>query len=85
MTTIKKTWREKRLACEECSDSKEMELSSRSSECQIEMNMVFELPSKFHVPKSEVAELALGSKAVVFQKPEKLGAHMKPLFVRGYL
>jgi hypothetical protein len=32
-----------------------------------------------------VAELVLGAQAFTFEKPEKLGQHMKPLFVKGYL
>jgi hypothetical protein len=30
-------------------------------------------------------ELTFGAKAAVFDKPEKLGTHMQPLFVTGYL
>jgi hypothetical protein len=85
MTTIKKTWREKRLAREERDDDEDTEPSSENDERQVEVNMVFELPSEFWIPEDEVAELALGAKAAVFQKPERLGVHMKPLFIGGYL
>jgi hypothetical protein len=27
----------------------------------------------------------LGAQVAVFQKPENLGVHLKPLFVKGYL
>jgi hypothetical protein len=37
------------------------------------------------VPTEDVAELALGAKRVMFEKPENPGAHMKPLFIRGHL
>jgi hypothetical protein len=49
------------------------------------VNMVFALPDEFWVPEAEVAELVLGAKAAVFQKPEKMGLHMKPPFIKGYL
>jgi hypothetical protein len=85
VTTIKKTWMEKRLAREERDDDEDTEPSSKNDECQVEVNMVFELPSEFRITEDEVAELALGAKAVVFQKPERLGVYMKPLFIGGYL
>jgi hypothetical protein len=49
------------------------------------VNMVFELLAKFWAPDGSVAELALGAQVAAFQKLEKLGVHMKPLFVKGYL
>jgi hypothetical protein len=33
----------------------------------------------------DIVELALGAECAVFEKPENLGAHMKPLFIRGHL
>jgi hypothetical protein len=56
-----------------------------SDEDNMDVNMVFELSAKFRVPDASVVELALGAKVATFQKPEKLGVHMKPLFVKGYL
>jgi hypothetical protein len=47
--------------------------------------MVFELPMEFRAPDSEVIEMALGAKLVSFEKPEKLGKHMRPLFVKGFV
>jgi hypothetical protein len=44
--------------------------------------MVFELPAEFRAPERVVTKLALGPKAAVF---EKLGQHMKLLFVKGYM
>jgi hypothetical protein len=49
------------------------------------MNMVFELPAEFCVPDSEVAEMALGAKLAFFEKPEELGRHMRPLFIKGFV
>jgi hypothetical protein len=44
----------------------------------MDVNMVFTIPAKFHVPMKDVTELALGAKRVMFEKPENLGAHMEP-------
>jgi hypothetical protein len=49
------------------------------------IDMVFTIPVEFHAPMKDVAELALGAKRTVFEKPENLGAHMKPLFIREHL
>jgi hypothetical protein len=51
----------------------------------MDVNMVFTIPAKFHAPPEDVAELALGAECAMFDKPENLGAHMKPLFIRGHL
>jgi hypothetical protein len=51
----------------------------------VSVNMVFELPMEFRAPNSEVIEMALGAKLVSFEKPEKLGKHMRPLFVKGFV
>jgi hypothetical protein len=56
-----------------------------SSEDKVPINMVFELPDEFQSPDMGVMELALGTKTTVFQKPKRLGMHMQPLFVMGYL
>jgi hypothetical protein len=47
--------------------------------------MVFALPLEFWALEKEVAELALGPKMAAFKKPNRLGQHMEPLFVKGYL
>jgi hypothetical protein len=51
----------------------------------MEVNMVFTIPTEFRAPEENVAELALCAEGAVFEKPEKLGEHMKPLFIRGHL
>jgi hypothetical protein len=48
------------------------------------VNMVFTIPIEFHAPMEDIADLALGAKRAVFEKPKNLGAHMKPLFIRGH-
>jgi hypothetical protein len=49
------------------------------------VNMVFMIPTEFCAPMEDVAELALGAERAVFEKPENLGAHMKPRFIRAHL
>jgi hypothetical protein len=81
----KKMWREKRLVREECCSSKDTSQDEGSIEYDMKVNMVFELPSKFRALEEEIAEVALGAKTASFEKPEKMGHHMKPLFIKGYL
>jgi hypothetical protein len=84
MTKPQMTWREKRLAQEENSDGEEADTSPVDSDNEIRVNMVFELPVVFQVAAREVAELVLGAKPAIFQKPERVGLHMKSLFLKGY-
>jgi hypothetical protein len=51
----------------------------------MDINMVFMIPAEFCAPTEDVAELALGAECVMFEKPENLAAHIKPLFIRGHL
>jgi hypothetical protein len=82
MTSLKRTWREKRLAKEECSDNEETDHGSSES---TRVNMVFVLPGEFRAPDREFIELALGAKVESLEKLEQLGQHMRPLFVQGHL
>jgi hypothetical protein len=51
----------------------------------MEVNMVFALPAEFRAPEVEVAELVLGPKNAIFEKPEKPEQHLKPLFIKGHV
>jgi hypothetical protein len=51
----------------------------------MDINMVFMIPGEFRVPMEDIAELALGVKHAMFEKPNNPSAHMKPLFIRGHL
>jgi hypothetical protein len=51
----------------------------------MDVNMVFTILAEFRALTEDVAELALGAERAVFDKPENLGTHMKPLFIRGHL
>jgi fructose-1,6-bisphosphatase len=47
----------------------------------LDVNIVFELPAEFQAHEAEVVEMVLGAKLASFEKPEKLGKHMRLLFV----
>jgi hypothetical protein len=81
-----KTWMEQRIETEERDDeSSGEEVKRKGDQGSTEINMVFNLPSEFELPESEMAQLALGVKRAVFEKPEELGKHMRPLYIKGQL
>jgi hypothetical protein len=47
------------------------------------INMVFTLPAEFRGAEEEVAQMCLGPKEVVFEKPKESSQHLKPLYVSG--
>jgi hypothetical protein len=47
--------------------------------------MVFHLSVEFMLLEQEVAQMNLGAKSAVFEKPKNPGHHMKPLYIKGYL
>jgi hypothetical protein len=47
--------------------------------------MVFELPREFCLLKVATTQLDLGAERVVFEKPDVLRWHMRPLCIRGHL
>jgi hypothetical protein len=51
----------------------------------MEVNMAFHLPDKFGLPETELVQLNLGAERAIFEKPEEVGSHMKPLYIKGYL
>lgn len=54
---------------------------------EVDVNMVYYLPAEFHATdeEGEVAQLNLGPKNVIFEKPEEPVQHMKPLYIRGHI
>jgi hypothetical protein len=50
----------------------------------MDTNMVFMLPSEFKGAEEEVAQMCLGPKEVVFEKPEESSRHPKPLYIWGH-
>jgi hypothetical protein len=51
----------------------------------MDINMVLMIPAEFCAPTEDIAKLALAAERAMFEKPENLGVHMKPLFIRGHL
>jgi hypothetical protein len=47
----------------------------------MDINMVFMLPAKFRGVEEEVAQLCLGPKEVMFEKPKESSQHLKPLYI----
>lgn len=90
MVLTDKTWKDRRIENEGNADANEdVDVISESkqnvpSDC-MDINMVFELPAEFRAPEMEVAELVLGPKNAIFEKPEKSGEHLKPLFIKGHI
>jgi hypothetical protein len=71
MVIPKKTWREKRLAWEEKDDdtsSGSDREESAEAQGDMDINMVFVLPTEFRAGEGDEAELTLGVEHVVFEK-----------------
>jgi hypothetical protein len=51
----------------------------------MDINMVFTPPTEFRGAKEEVAQMCLGPKEAMFEKPEESSQHMKPLYIRGHI
>jgi hypothetical protein len=85
MKVPEKTWKEKRIEREGRSESEDTAPEGDHAHGELGINMVFELPAGFRVPEVVVAELVLGAKLASFEKPEKLGEHMKPLFITSHM
>jgi hypothetical protein len=93
MNKPKTTWRKKQLAQEEDgTDNSEgqgkFEIGESSgmtkenetpAQSILDVNMVFIIPEEFRSPKTEVVEVCMGIERAVFERPPKIGEHMKPL------
>jgi hypothetical protein len=51
----------------------------------MDINMVFTLPTKFMGIEEEVTQMCLGPKEAMFMKPEESSQHLKPLYIRGHI
>jgi hypothetical protein len=51
----------------------------------MDINMVFMLPSKFRDIEEEIAQMYLGPKEVMFEKPDESSWHHKPLYIQGHI
>jgi hypothetical protein len=51
----------------------------------MDINMVFTLPVEFRGVEEEVAQMCLGPKRAMFEKPEESSHHLKLLYVRNHI
>jgi hypothetical protein len=51
----------------------------------MDINMVFTLLVEFKGAKEEIAQMCLGPKEAMFEKPEESSQYLKPLYVRGHI
>jgi hypothetical protein len=47
----------------------------------MDINMVFTLPAEFRGAEEEIAQMCVGPKEAVFEKPEESSQHLKPLYI----
>jgi hypothetical protein len=85
MKIPEKMWTQKRIECKGSTNSEGPAPDEELAQGGLEVNMVFELPAEFWAPEAVVAELVLGPNMATFEKPEKLGDHMKPLFITSHV
>src|SRR6266540_3090399 len=59
----------------------------KTTPTQVDMNMVYYLPTELRAmdEEGEVAQLDLGPKNAIFEKPKEPVKHLKPLYVRGHI
>jgi hypothetical protein len=51
----------------------------------MDINMVFMLSVEFRGAEKEVAQMCLGPKEAMFEKPEESSQHLRPLYVQGHI
>jgi hypothetical protein len=51
----------------------------------MDINMVFTLLAEFSGIGEEVAQMCLGPKEAMFERPEESSQHLKPLYIRGHI
>jgi hypothetical protein len=51
----------------------------------MDINMVFTLPTEFRGIEEEVAQMCLGPKEAMFEKSEESSHHLKPLYIWGHI
>jgi hypothetical protein len=51
----------------------------------MDINMVFTLSAEFRSAKEAVAQMCLGPKEAVFEKPKESSQHLKSLYIRGHI
>jgi hypothetical protein len=86
-SSVSDTETDERAATQKNADQEEGQLQQGVTVPKVpfEVNMVFVIPGEFRAPETEVAELNARAARVVFDKPVRLGEHMKPLYIKGHL
>jgi hypothetical protein len=51
----------------------------------MDINMVFTLPAEFRGAEEEVAQMCLGHKEAMLEKPEESSQHLKRLYIWGHI
>jgi hypothetical protein len=51
----------------------------------MDVHMVFTPPTEFRGVDEEIAQLCLGPKEAMFEKPMESSQHLKPLYVQGHI
>ena len=51
----------------------------------MDVNMVHLLPSEFEAVDESMAQLCLGPKNAIFEKPDDSTRHLKPLYIKGHI
>jgi hypothetical protein len=51
----------------------------------MDINMFFTLPAKFRGVEEGIAQVCLGPKEVMFEKPEQSSQHLEHFYVRGHI
>jgi hypothetical protein len=62
-----------------------MDLLNNDEPPLIKNRSPFTLPAEFRAVEEEVAQMCLNPKEVMFEKPEELSQHWKPLYVQGHI
>ena len=97
MVPVRKEWRVKQVNVPDPTPSDDEDdllddegspmIKNGSPTCDgMDINMVFVLPSEFRaVEESEAAQLCLGPKEAIFEKPDESSRHLRPLYVKGHI
>jgi hypothetical protein len=82
-----KTWKEKQIEKEERGEDfrSDNEYQGKEDPPHAEINMVFELPREFHLPKETTTQLDLGAERAILEKPDALEQHVRPPYIKGHL
>jgi hypothetical protein len=51
----------------------------------MDINMVFMLPVEFRGVEEEAAQMCMGPKEAMFEKPEESSHHLKMLYIQGHI